>query len=127
MVATDANRCKKFQDGLHVSIRDRLTTLDTDDFSKWVNMAIKAEQNLKEMKDRDEKFRKRKGQYSSEDVQPKKSYLEGGVSGYKPSRFQRGSDKKPSMGVPSRTIVGPQKQTRSLPGRSGGPRTLQHP
>ena len=87
VVATDADRCKKFQDGLHVSIRDRLTTLDTDDFNKWVNMAIKAEQNLKEMKDKDEKFRKRKGQYFSEDVQPKKSYSKGGVSGYKPSRF----------------------------------------
>ena len=61
MVATNADRCKKFQDGLHVSIPDRLTTLDTDDFNKWVNMAIKAEQNLKKMKDRDEKFRKRKG------------------------------------------------------------------
>ena len=31
------------------------------------------------------------------------------------------------MGVPSRTLVGPQKQTRSLLGRPGGPRTLQHP
>ena len=47
VVANDADRCKKFQDGLHVNIRDRLTTLDTDDFNKWVNMAIKAEQNLK--------------------------------------------------------------------------------
>ena len=127
MVATDADRCKKFQDGLHVNIRDRLTTLDTDDFNKWVNMAIKVDQNLKEMKDRDEKFRKRKGQYSSEDVQQKKSYSEGGVSGYRPLRFQGGLDKRPSMGVPSRTIVGPQKQTRSLSGRSGGPRTLTHP
>ena len=44
------NPYDKFQDGLHVSIRDRLTTLDTNDFNKWVNMAIKAEQNLKEMK-----------------------------------------------------------------------------
>ena len=108
MVATNADRCKKFQDGLHVSIRDRLTTLDTDDFIKWVNMAIKAEQNLKEMKDRDEKFRKKKGQYFGEDGQPKKSYSEDGVSSHKPSRFQGGSDKRPSMGAPSRTIIGPQ-------------------
>ena len=28
-VATDVDRCKKFQDELHVSIRDMLTTLDT--------------------------------------------------------------------------------------------------
>ena len=90
-------------------------------------MAIKAEQNLKEMKDRDEKFRKRKGQYSGEDVQPKKSYSEGGVSSHRPSRFQGGSDKRPFKGVPSRTIIGPQQQTRSLLGRSGGPRTLTHP
>ena len=38
-------------------------------------MAIKAEQNLKEMKDKDEKFRKRKGQSSNEDMRPKKSFL----------------------------------------------------
>ena len=88
VVAIDADRCKKFQDGLHVSIRDRLTTLDTDDFNKWVNMVIKAEQNLKEMRDRDKKFRKRKRQYSSEDVQPKKSYSAGDVSSHRPSRFQ---------------------------------------
>ena len=43
VVATDADRCKKFQDELHVSIRDRLTTLDIDDFNKWVNMAVKAD------------------------------------------------------------------------------------
>ena len=90
-------------------------------------MAIKAEQNLKEMKDRDEKFRKIKGQHSGEDVQPKKSYSEGGVSGHRPSRFQGGSDKKPSIGVPSRTIIGPQQQARSLLGRSGGPQTLTYP
>ena len=74
VVTNDADKCKKFQDGLHASIRNRLTTLDTDDFNKWVNMAIKAQQNLKEMKDRDEKFRKRKGQSSSEDVRPKKFF-----------------------------------------------------
>ena len=34
VVATDADRCKKFQDGLHVSIRDRLTTLDTDEIGR---------------------------------------------------------------------------------------------
>ena len=34
VVANDADRCKKYQDGLHVSIRDRLTTLDTDAFNK---------------------------------------------------------------------------------------------
>ena len=79
------------------------------------------------MKDRDKKFKKRKRQYFGEDVQPKKSYSEGGVSGFRPSRFQGGSDKRPSMTVLSRTIVGPQKQIRSLPGRSGRPRTLTHP
>ena len=70
-------------------------------------MANKAEQNLKEMKDIDEKFRKRKGQYSGKDVRPKKSYSEGGVSSHKPSRFQERLDKRPSIGVPSRTIIGP--------------------
>ena len=40
VVVNDVDRCKKFQDGLHVSIRDRLTTLDSDDFNKWVNMAM---------------------------------------------------------------------------------------
>ena len=43
VMVNDANRYKKFQDGLHVSIRDRLTTLDSYDFNKWVNMAMKAE------------------------------------------------------------------------------------
>ena len=90
-------------------------------------MANKAEQNLKEMKDIDEKFRKRKGQYSDEDMRLKKSYSEGGVSSHRPSRFQGGLDKRPSICVPSRTIIGPQQQTKSLLGRSGGPRTLTHP
>ena len=53
-------------------------------------MVVKAKQNLKEMKDKDEKFRKRKGQSSSEDVGPKKSCLKNGASSYKPSRFQKG-------------------------------------
>ena len=61
VVANDGNRCMKFQDRLNVIIRDRLTTLDTDNFNKWVNIEIKAEHNLKEMEDKYEKFRKRKG------------------------------------------------------------------
>ena len=56
----------------------------------WVNVAIKAEQNLKEMKDKEEKFRKKKRQSSNEDVRPKKSYSESGASSYKPLRFQGG-------------------------------------
>ena len=34
VVATNVDRCKKFQDRLYVSIRDRQTTLDTNDFNK---------------------------------------------------------------------------------------------
>ena len=54
ILAISAGKCKKFQDGLYVSIQDRLTILDTDDLSKWLNMVVKAEQNLKEMIDKEE-------------------------------------------------------------------------
>ena len=61
IVATDVDRCKKFQDGLHVNIRDKLTTLDTDEFNKQANMVVKAKQNLKEMKNKENKFKKERG------------------------------------------------------------------
>ena len=115
IVANNADRFKKLQDGLHVSIRDRLTTLDIDDFNKWVNMVIKAEQNLKEMKDRDEMFRKRKGQSSSKDVRPKKSFSESGTSGFQPFGFEGRLDRRPFGDASSRPSIGPQHQSRSLP------------
>ena len=52
-------------------------------------MAIKAEKNLKEMKDKEEKFRKRNGQSSNKDVRPKKSYSESGTNGFRPPKFER--------------------------------------
>ena len=51
-------------------------------------MTVKAKQNLKEMKDKKERFGKRKGQSSSEDVRPKKSHSKSSASSYRPLRFQ---------------------------------------
>ena len=112
VVADDADRCKKFQDGLHVSIRDGLTTLDNDGFNKWVNMVIEAEKNLKEMKDKKEKFKKRKGQSSSEDMRLKKSYSKNGTNGFRPSRFEGGSKRRPFVSDSYRPPTRSQYQPR---------------
>ena len=90
-------------------------------------MEIKAKQNLKEMKDRDEKFKKRKGQSSSEDVRPKKSFSKSGISGFRPSRFEGRLNRRPFGDASSRPSVEPQHQSRSFSRRSRGPRPMTYP
>ena len=84
-------------------------------------MTMKAKQNIKELRDRNDKFRKRKRQSSSEDVRPRKNMSEGDTSGFRPSRFGGRLERKPLGDAFGRSSARPQYISRSMLGRSKGP------
>ena len=50
LVATEEDKCQKFEEGLNYDIRNKLTPYDLEDFSKLMAAAIRAEKLIREKK-----------------------------------------------------------------------------
>ncbi|KAL5857029.1 hypothetical protein ACOSQ3_004487 [Xanthoceras sorbifolium] len=74
MVATEANRCRRFEDGLNDYIRLQITALQLEDFTLLVSAALNIKRVKKDEQARRDRSQQRKGPRQSSSSQPPKHY-----------------------------------------------------
>ncbi|KAL5743657.1 hypothetical protein ACOSQ2_026773 [Xanthoceras sorbifolium] len=70
MVATEADRCRRFEDGLNDYIRLQVAAFEFEDFTRLVTVALNVERIKKEEQARRDKSHQRRGSGQSSSYQP---------------------------------------------------------
>ncbi|KAL5835345.1 hypothetical protein ACOSQ4_014842 [Xanthoceras sorbifolium] len=77
MVATEADRCRRFEDGLNDSIRLQVVAFEFEDFTRLVSAALNFERIKKEEQARRDRGQQRRGAGPSSSYQPSDKKFKG--------------------------------------------------
>ncbi|KAL5819663.1 hypothetical protein ACOSQ4_023505 [Xanthoceras sorbifolium] len=88
MVATEADRCRRFEDGLNDYIRLQVAAFEFEDFTRLVSAALNVERIKKEEHDRRDRGQQRRGARPSSSYQPPGKKFKGPQSSG-PTQLQR--------------------------------------
>ncbi|KAL5840267.1 hypothetical protein ACOSQ4_012875 [Xanthoceras sorbifolium] len=81
MVATEADKCRRFEDGLNDYIHLQVAAFEFEDFTRLVSAAINVERIKKEEQARRDRRQQRRGAGSSSSYQPQSKKFKGPQSG----------------------------------------------
>ncbi|KAL5787089.1 hypothetical protein ACOSP7_004038 [Xanthoceras sorbifolium] len=75
MVATEADKCRRFEDGLNDYIRLQVAAFEFEDFTRLVSAALNVERIKKEEQARRDRSQQRRGSGQSSSYQPQKKLI----------------------------------------------------